>query len=78
MNFENMFNIFFFSEREEEYLGKDREIKLEIVLTMTSVDWWVITLNTMVPRIRLTKFKGVKGLKDELDDDEINAKDIEL
>lgn len=38
MNFENMFNIFFFSEREEEYLGKDREIKLEIVLTMTSVD----------------------------------------
>lgn len=45
---------------------------------MTSVDWWVITLNTMVPRIRLTKFKGVKGLKDELDDDEINAKDIEL
>lgn len=31
MNFENMFNISF-SEREEEYLGKDREIKLEIVL----------------------------------------------
>lgn len=38
----------------------------------------MITLNTMVPRIRLTKFKDVKGLKDELDDDEINAKDIEL
>lgn len=40
---------------------------------MSSVDWRMVTLNTN----KGTKFKGVKGLKDELDDDEINVKGID-